>query len=135
MDEMELFCHGLFQTFGFRVTVQSQFGTVQGLLFNSAYYLLACFSFYWGRGGWSQSQMTLVERQVTPWTSCQFISGLTLRQPKTVTFTPMGKLKTPLTVHVFGLREEAGIPGGNPHRHGLGIEPRTVLLERRHNLF
>ncbi len=46
-----------------------------------------------------------------------------------------------INLHVFGLWEEAEVPGGNPHRHKenihtphgkaqpqLGIEPRTLLI-------
>ncbi len=34
-----------------------------------------------------------------------------------VTFTPTGNLESPINLHVFGLWEEARVPGENPRRH------------------
>ncbi|MDF4321764.1 hypothetical protein P3377_24610, partial [Vibrio parahaemolyticus] len=67
-------------------------------------------------GRWSLSQLTLGERQGTPWTGHQTITGLTHRdrQPFTLTFTPTDNLESPINLHVFGLWEEAGVPGENP---------------------
>ena len=41
----------------------------------------------------------LEQRRGTPWTSCQFNTGLTYRdrQPSTLTFTPTGTLESPIT--------------------------------------
>ena len=59
-----------------------------------------------------------------PWTSCQFIAGLTYRdkQPSTLIFTPTDNLMWPInqltpSLHVFGMWEEAGEPSKNPRRH------------------
>ena len=59
------------------------------------------------------------ERQGTPWTGHQTITGLTHRdrQPFTLTFTPTANLESPINLHVFGLWEEAGVPGENPRRY------------------
>ncbi len=50
-----------------------------------------------GRGG---CQLSLGERQGTPWTGRQSIAGQTYRdrQPLTLTFTPTGNLESPVTV-------------------------------------
>lgn len=72
--------------------------------------------------------LDIVKRQVTPWSSCQFVTGMIPKQPQTLTFTPMD---TAYHSCLLGLWEEVGIPGGNPRRHKLGTEPKTFLLERR----
>ena len=64
--------------------------------------------FLWGLwGSWSQSQLTLVKRWGTPWTGCHQIKGPI--QPFTLTLPP--------NLHVFGLWEEAWVPGWNLHTH------------------
>ncbi len=70
------------------------------------------------------------------------ITGLTYRdkQPFKLTFTPTN-LESPINLHVFGLLEEARVPGGDPGTHGEnmqtphwkvqqqpGIEPRTLSM-------
>lgn len=55
-----------------------------------------------------------MEDSEIPWTSCQWITGLTQRQTNTrcaFWFSNSTKL------HVFGLWEETGAPRGNPHKH------------------
>lgn len=61
------------------------------------------------------SQLSLGERWCTPWTDCQSIAGPTHieKQP----FTPMNNLESSVNLHVFGLREEAGVHGQNLLRH------------------
>ena len=73
------------------------------------------------RGGWTLPQL-FGQRWGSPWTSCHFITGLTYRdkQPSTPTFTPRGNLEWPInlltcSLHVFGLWEEARLPGGKKH--------------------
>ncbi len=67
------------------------------------------------------------------WTSGQFITGLTHRdkQPITLTFTPMDNLESLINLCVFGLWEEARVPGENPRRHGkqIKIPHRELLLQ------
>ncbi|XP_049444776.1 uncharacterized protein LOC125896339 isoform X2 [Epinephelus fuscoguttatus] len=71
-------------------------------------------------GGLEPIPATSGERQGTPWTGRQTIAGLTHRdkQPFTLTFTPTDNLESPINLvpnlHVFGLWEEAGVPGENP---------------------
>ncbi len=57
------------------------------------------------------------------------------KQPFTLTFTPTCSFESLINLHVFGLWEEAGAPGGNPHRHEenmqtphrkAGIEPLVL---------
>ena len=80
------------------------------------------------RGGWSLSQHLSGERRGTPWTGRQSIAGQTHRdrQPFTLTVTPMVNLEYPISLvpilHVFGLWEEAGVPGENPRLHGENMQ-------------
>ncbi len=97
--------------------------------------LLAMLAYHWGSWGgcWKKSQLTLHESQGTPWTGRQAITGLMHRniQPFTFTFTPTSNLELPInlcSLQVFGLREETGAPGGNPHRHGenMALKPNKA---------
>ncbi len=60
---------------------------------------------------------SLGERQDTPWTGRQSVTGPTYRDRHPLTFKPTGNLESPINLRVFGLWEEAGVPGENPHRH------------------
>ncbi len=72
------------------------------------------------QGGLEPIPVDIGRGRGSPRTSCQFITGLTYsgKQPLTLTFTPTGNLESPVNLHVFGLWEEAGVPGENPGRHG-----------------
>ncbi|MEQ2285258.1 hypothetical protein AMECASPLE_029966 [Ameca splendens] len=62
-------------------------------------------------------QQSMGERQDTPWTGRQSIVGQnTNSQPH----TPKGNQERPINLlwHVFGLWEEARVPGENPLMHG-----------------
>ena len=75
--------------------------------------------------GFAGAYLTIFgRRRGSPSTSHKFMAGLTYRdkQPPTLAFTPMGNLKWPInqlspSLHVFGLWEEAGVPGENQRRH------------------
>lgn len=61
--------------------------------------------------GCSQSQLTLGGRWGTPWTGLQFTTG-----PEE-TIHPYGQFSVTnqlVKVHMFGLWEDAGVPGENP---------------------
>ncbi len=47
------------------------------------------------RGCWSRSQLSLNERQSTPWTGRQSVTGPTYRERQPLTFTPPGNLDSP----------------------------------------
>ncbi len=63
------------------------------------------------RGVWSQSQPTLGEGGGSPWTNRQFFARLIYRdkQPLMLTFTPTGRLESPVDLHVFERWVEAGV--------------------------
>ncbi|MEQ2193233.1 hypothetical protein XENOCAPTIV_027214 [Xenoophorus captivus] len=69
-------------------------------------------------GAGAYLQRSVGERQSTPWTGRQLITGqqrdILDKQPHTHSFTPKGNLERPTNSHVFGLWEEAGVPGENP---------------------
>ena len=72
-------------------------------------------------GGWSPSQRTSGERQGTPWTGRQSITGPHRdKQPHTLTLTSKDNLELSinLTCMFFGRWEEARVPGENPRIHG-----------------
>ena len=54
-------------------------------------------------GCWSLSQLSLWETQGTPWTGRQTISGLTHKQPFTLTFTPTGNLESIINLTCMSL--------------------------------
>merc|ERR1712035_199013 len=87
--------------------------------------------------GWSLSQLTLGKRQGTPWTSHQFIAGLTHRDRQP--FTPTGNLESPnnLSCRSLDCRRKPEYPERiradtrrtcKLHTHTRGVEPRTFLL-------
>ncbi|XP_060775549.1 sodium- and chloride-dependent GABA transporter 2-like isoform X5 [Neoarius graeffei] len=55
------------------------------------------------QASWSLSQLTTGERRGTPWTSRQVITGLTHRQPFTLTFTPTVNLESPVNLTCMSL--------------------------------
>lgn len=59
----------------------------------------------------------------TPCTGCQSIPLLTYRDNQTFMckFTPTIS-ELPINLHVYGLWEEAGAPGGNPHIYSLDMQ-------------
>ncbi len=44
------------------------------------------------------------------------------KQTSTLTFTPTVNLESPINLHVFEEWKEAGVPGGNPGRHGENVQ-------------
>ncbi|MEQ2278968.1 hypothetical protein AMECASPLE_004702 [Ameca splendens] len=78
----------------------------------------------WGAGAYFQQSTG--ERWGPPWTGRQSIAGQHRdTQDKlscTHSFTPKGNVETNQpNSHVFGLWEEAGVPGENPHKHGKNM--------------
>uniref|UniRef100_A0A4W6FI02 procollagen-proline 3-dioxygenase n=1 Tax=Lates calcarifer TaxID=8187 RepID=A0A4W6FI02_LATCA len=80
----------------------------------SNYYLYQLILFKDHGGAEASLILALGERQGTPWTGRQSIIGLTYRDKQP--FTPMGNLEPLINLHVFGLWEEARVPGRNPLR-------------------
>ncbi len=56
--------------------------------------------------------------QGTPWTGGRFITGLTYRDKQPFTFTPTSKSES-VNLQVFGLWEEAGVPGERTHAENM----------------
>ena len=79
---------------------------------------------------WSLSQHHRAKAG-SPWTNCQFITGLTYRDEQPFTLT--GNLESPINLPpvymFFGLWEETGVRGINPRGHGENIQTlhRNVL--------
>ncbi|KAK3510041.1 hypothetical protein QTP70_026697 [Hemibagrus guttatus] len=91
------------------------------------------------RGACAYLRRHWASRQDTPWTECQPIAGHTHALSFTHTITHYGQFRdaNQPTMHVFGLGEETGVPGGNPrgtgrtcklhaHMAEAGIEPPTL---------
>ena len=70
------------------------------------------------------SSVSSGERQGTPWTGHQSITWPhTDKQPCTLTLTPRDNLVTDQpNMHVFGLWQEAGVPGENPRLQGENMQ-------------
>ena len=91
----------------------------------------------WGCGGAGAYLSILGRRRSTPWTSRQFITGLTWRgiQPSTLATTPTGNFRVtnqPIpSLHVFGMWEETGVPGVNLRRQRKNMQtPHRNVLTR-----
>ncbi|KAK3565098.1 hypothetical protein QTP86_033153 [Hemibagrus guttatus] len=90
------------------------------------------------RGACAYLRYHRASRQDTPWTECQPIAGHTHTLSFTHAITHYRQFRdaNQPTMHVFGLGEETGVPGGNPEARGehansthtaeAGIEPSTL---------
>lgn len=81
-------------------------------------------------GCWSLCLLPMGKSQATSLWSCQVSLTHRDKQPQTRTFTPEVNLKSP-NLDVFGLRQEARVPAGNPHRKALKKPTKTTAAPWR----
>ncbi|KAK3517004.1 hypothetical protein QTP70_029981 [Hemibagrus guttatus] len=75
------------------------------------------------RGACAYLRRHRASRQDTPWTECQPITG------HTYTHTRQFRDANQPTMHVFGLGEETGVPGGSPQGTGRTCKLHTHMAE------